>query len=191
MNPRLYPSNDHPSRRSGRATGSRNGFTLIEMLVVMAILIVCAVLLLPVVGRARRASQSVACLSHLRHLGMAFRMYAQDNFNQLPNPGLTGIPWERSLFHYTAPGTFVCPGDSELAPATNSSYDWRDTGIASTTLAGRGLDLPRRNAVLVYDSLPDWHQRSQMNVCFVDGSVQSMDQSDLVIDLDKDVILSQ
>jgi len=174
------------SRRSIRPwrADDRGGFTLPEVVIVGAVIIVLVVMLLPVITQARRASQSVACLSHLRNIDAAFHLYATDNSNHLPDPGMTEIPWEHSLVRYCSPDMFACPGDDELAPTTNSSYDWRDTGIASTTLAGYGITSPiRSDVVLVFDSLPDWHQKSRMNTGLLDGSVLSMNQDECVIDL--------
>jgi type II secretory pathway pseudopilin PulG len=157
---------------------------LTELVIVAALIVVLVVILLPMITQARRASRSVACLSHLRTLALAFRQYAQDNSSHLPDPGMTQIPWEHSLIRYCSADMFVCPGDDELAPATNSSYDWRDTGIDSTTLAGRGITSSARvDAVLVFDSLPDWHEKSRMNAGLLDGSVRGMTQYECVIDL--------
>jgi prepilin-type N-terminal cleavage/methylation domain-containing protein/prepilin-type processing-associated H-X9-DG protein len=63
----------------------RNGFTLIEMLVVMAVLAVLAALLLPVLARARASARTTTCVSNLRQLGSAFAMYAQDHDERLPD----------------------------------------------------------------------------------------------------------
>ena len=160
------------------------GFTLPETLVVIGIFIVLVAILMPVYSRARRASQSVVCLSHLRALNSAFQHYSQANGDHLPYPALNGIPWERSLLRYTNDAMFICPGDAELAPMTNSSYDWRDTGILSTTMAGRAWgDCTRHDAVMVFDALPSWHVYNQMNVGLLDGSVRPMDQQECVNDL--------
>ncbi len=66
--------------------GQRSAFTLIELLVVMAILSILAALLLPGLGRAQEKTRRVACLNNLRQLGLASRMYADDNRGHLSGP---------------------------------------------------------------------------------------------------------
>jgi prepilin-type N-terminal cleavage/methylation domain-containing protein/prepilin-type processing-associated H-X9-DG protein len=66
--------------------GSRSGFTLVELLVVIGIIAVLLSVLLPVLGSARRRAQSVACASNTRQIYMAMAMFAHDNKGQLPRP---------------------------------------------------------------------------------------------------------
>ena len=48
---------------------------------------------------------------------------------------------------------FVCPADNELAPIVGSSYDWRDTADASTTLAGRVItDCGRPSLIIAFEA---------------------------------------
>jgi prepilin-type N-terminal cleavage/methylation domain-containing protein len=56
----------------------RRGFTLIELLVVIAIIAILAAILFPVFAQAREKARSAACLSNLKQVGMATRMYSQD-----------------------------------------------------------------------------------------------------------------
>lgn len=156
---------------------------MVELLVVLAILAVLAAVILPSVAKVRGAARRAQCLSNLRGVVSAFVMYAADNAAQLPIPAFTQVPWERSLQAYADPDAFVCPGDRELAPATLSSYDWRDTGFDDTTLAGKSPTSARGDAVFVFDAMPGWHGGNQMNVAHVDGSAFSMNAEDCVADL--------
>ncbi len=57
---------------------ARSAFTLIEMLVVMAIIGILAALLLPALAAAREKGRQADCMSNLRQLGMGLEMYLQD-----------------------------------------------------------------------------------------------------------------
>src|SRR5436190_12490093 len=56
----------------------RLGFTLIELLVVIAIIAILAAILFPVFAQAREKARSAQCLSNLKQVAMATRMYSQD-----------------------------------------------------------------------------------------------------------------
>ena len=56
----------------------KNGFTLVELLVVVAIIALLMAILLPSLGRAREQAKSAACKSNQKQLVLAFAMYAQE-----------------------------------------------------------------------------------------------------------------
>jgi prepilin-type N-terminal cleavage/methylation domain-containing protein len=63
---------------------TKNGFTLVELIVTIGILALLASLLLPVIGRAKTRAYNTVCLSQLHQLGVAARLYAMDHEGKLP-----------------------------------------------------------------------------------------------------------
>ncbi len=62
------------------------GFTLIEVLVVVAIIALLVAILLPALRRAREQARLVVCLAHMKELGIALTMYVQDHKDRLAGP---------------------------------------------------------------------------------------------------------
>jgi len=58
-------------------------FTLVEMLVVVSIIGVLAALLLPALSNAKRSASRAGCLSNLRQLSLASKLYTGDNNGRL------------------------------------------------------------------------------------------------------------
>src|SRR3989449_3924863 len=90
-------------------------FTLIELLAVMAIISILAALLFVSSGKVKAASQSIACVSNLRQLQMAWLMYNDDHADSLPpnEDNFTAGIW-RSL-----PGSWVVGNAQEDQSPTN------------------------------------------------------------------------
>src|SRR5688572_32715149 len=81
---------DEGSCNMSRSLHSRpSGFTLVELLVVIGIVALLISMLMPVLGAARRAGNSVRCASNLRQVGLAIELYAQKNDQMLPYAGLS------------------------------------------------------------------------------------------------------
>lgn len=62
-------------------------FSLLELLIVIAVIAILAALLLPAINRAKQRAGAVSCTSNLRQLGLAFSMYLENNNDAFPAPG--------------------------------------------------------------------------------------------------------
>jgi prepilin-type N-terminal cleavage/methylation domain-containing protein len=107
-------------------------FTLIELLTVMAILLALAALLLPVVSKAKTQSQRGTCVSNLRQVSLAIKMYADDNKDALPQlaqPSTAGdlvwIGFRPIVQNYLGIHRQASPDDKVfVCPADKFSVEW-------------------------------------------------------------------
>jgi prepilin-type N-terminal cleavage/methylation domain-containing protein len=63
------------------------GITLVEMLVVIAVIAILAALLLPVISASNRKAQRITCTSNLRQIALGVRLYSDDSHDASPSPG--------------------------------------------------------------------------------------------------------
>jgi prepilin-type N-terminal cleavage/methylation domain-containing protein/prepilin-type processing-associated H-X9-DG protein len=90
----------------------RAGFTLLELLVVTVIIGLLAALLMPSLSGARQRAQATKCLGHLRQIGLAATLYADENGDILPGSQHEHQSWLGSLQKYLAGiKTYRCPLD--------------------------------------------------------------------------------
>jgi prepilin-type processing-associated H-X9-DG protein len=77
--------------RSGPPSGGRSAFTLVEVVVIVALLAFLGCLLVPALSRTQPSSQTLQCQNNLRQLQRAHTMYGTDNLRLISNPGGTSI----------------------------------------------------------------------------------------------------
>jgi prepilin-type N-terminal cleavage/methylation domain-containing protein len=112
-------------------TLKQSAFTLLELLICIAIIALLASLLMPVLGSADRKAQSTACLSNLHQIGAGLEIYVDENNDHLPSCPLlpsqdtNAIPINIILAPYLQTnGVWKCPADQTTYLQEQSSYEW-------------------------------------------------------------------
>ena len=90
----------------GQPTG---GFTLVELLVVLAIIALLVALLLPALKNARDVSNASVCLTHLRQSGLAIKMYANDYEGRIYREATAWVRPLREAGYLASGNASVCP----------------------------------------------------------------------------------
>jgi prepilin-type N-terminal cleavage/methylation domain-containing protein/prepilin-type processing-associated H-X9-DG protein len=94
----------------------QQGFTLVELLVVIAVVAVIGAFLFSAFSRARETSRNTLCSNNLKQIGLAMKLYAQDNAGFVPNVSGFWVgqqpdcAWaDRILPYLRKTHTFECP----------------------------------------------------------------------------------
>ena len=100
-------------------------FTLIELLVVIAVIGILVAMLLPVVARAKESGKRAYCLNSLGQLGLALRMYADDNQDFFP-PHMGSNRWPNRLSDYYGGNlkVLLCPSERTDTPASGGTTNY-------------------------------------------------------------------
>jgi prepilin-type processing-associated H-X9-DG protein len=80
--------------------------------VVIAIIALLAAMLLPALSRAKQRAWATACLNNVKQIGIATRLYADENDDTLPRSAHTGQSWVNTLQPYcNGTNLWRCPRD--------------------------------------------------------------------------------
>ena len=92
----------------------RHGFTLIELMVVIAIIAILAGMLLPALARAKENAHCIACLNNVRQLGLAMHMYLSDYNETLPAANVVGTMTDEEWIRWLPVKKFTWPDQLHL-----------------------------------------------------------------------------
>jgi len=141
-------------------------FTLVELIVVIAIIGTLAGIAIPMGRSMVRRSREASCLNQLRSIAIGMQGYLQDHQNRLPelatgrNSKSSGEPvLETVLLPYVeSEEVFHCPADDHEYGKAGSSYGWNHTqnGLHVDKLAFFGIQARPDKIPLVFDK-EAWH----------------------------------
>lgn len=152
-----------------------SGFTLTELLIVIAVIAILASLLLPTLARAKEQAQRTTCLSNLRQWGIALRMYGND-FDDFFPPNLDGSidivthgttvqwMWRKYLLRWSSTKynhVLFCPTDRFIQGKNQTQ---KENG---NNLYGSYSQLPYRETKqsMLWDysagGIEDWHSKQR------------------------------
>ena len=156
---------------------SLSGLTLIEAMIVVAILAVLVAMLLPALGRARSKSKRINCTNSLRSIGLSFRQWAADNDDKFPmqvtitNGGAmewarAGLAWrvfQVMSNEINTPKILVCSADSDGRRVIATTF-----GTANPNASWPPISFTNNQNVSYFAGLDS--SRSQTNLLLVGDS---------------------
>lgn len=115
------------------------GFTLVELLVVIAVILLLAAILLPALGSARESARAASCASNLRAFGQGCQLYSSQDpglafcsgaFDHLRDGDVRKFGWVADVINLKLgiPGKMLCPSNPWQINAKVADY----TGAATT-----------------------------------------------------------
>ena len=183
---------------------TRQGFTLVGLLIIIAVLGILAAMLIPALVSAKGKSKRIQCVSNLKQDGLAFRLWEGDNGDKYPMAVSTNkngtMEYAADVFRHfqvmsnelSTPKILVCPADNRTAAASFARLENQNVsyfvGLDATDVRPQMLLTGDRNVTngiapehsilkLVPDQPAGWTEALHNgvgNIGLADGSVQQV-----------------
>jgi prepilin-type N-terminal cleavage/methylation domain-containing protein/prepilin-type processing-associated H-X9-DG protein len=180
--------------------GIQNGFTLVEMLVVLVLIVLLASILVSGVNTSIRKAHATKGRSHLKQLHAAFIMYAQENGGRLPyQQADSSVTWHVDISQYLSkfenadffalaqagkhpPGVFACPAsDHVVRPGNYSDFgmNFLVNDHGGSQPFQRGLPhIPQPDQIILLADSKDCQRR--LSPFSEDGNLEARHPGDMV-----------
>lgn len=184
-----------------------DGFTLVELLAVIAVIIILGALLLPALTSAKDSARSIQCMSNLRNLHSYSLSFAADNDNWLPNapyyfPSIITDGFKNLRSYGLTDKDLICPSSNLPSNSyginnnlVNAGTNWGD--LVYWLYHGRYKFLQLSSTIILFADTKDmgWSappgagafvsaptytnmcHQKRANAVFVDGHVEQMDST--------------
>ena len=151
--------------------------TLVELIIVIAIVAILAALVTPLTQSWIGRSQSAVCLGKLRQIGAALQLYLADHNMTMPVMAAVRLSsddpepaMDTVLATYAGndPRIFACPSDPTIAKASGTSYHWNNAlngqNVNNMNFLGFIKDLTQ---IPLMADKEGWHRYSERKVNFL------------------------
>jgi len=119
------------------------GFTLIELLVVIAIIALLLSIIIPSLNKAKEYARKTICSNNQRQVGLALRIYAEENNGTLPPQAATYWAWDISYWTTDLilasggdKGVFYCPNNRQMNPDEDIWWRWSEVATSGILRVG-------------------------------------------------------